>query len=124
MAVNLEAGKIYKASLVRSGVSQRGDWEMVKVVEGRKEITIWPDNKPTGVTEGGEFEIETISSVKYGARKRQNGTWQDDVSITATIKPASTNSYDFDADSFDDGELPWKMDDNPYNLSEDEQLPL
>ena len=124
MAVNLEVGKIYTANMVRSGVSQRGDWEMVKVVEGRKEITIWPDNKPTGLTDGQEFEIEKITSVKYGARKRQNGNWMDDVSCTAIIKPASTNSFDFDVDNFDNGELPWKMDDNPYSIPEDDQLPL
>ena len=124
MAVNLEVGKIYKAAMVRSGVSQRGDWEMVKVVEGRKEITIWPDNKPTGLSDGDEFEITNISSVKYGARKRQNGNWQDDVSCTASLKAASTSSYSFDENTFDDGELPWKMDDNPYSLPEDEQLPL
>ena len=124
MAVNLEVGKIYTAHMVRSGTSSRGDWEMVKVVEGRKEITIWPDNKPTGLTDGSEFEIEEISSVKYGARKRQNGTWQDDVSCTATLKAASTNSFDFNVDEIDDGELPWKMDGNPFGVPEDDQLPL
>lgn len=124
MAVNLEVGKIYTAKMVRSGVSTRGDWEMVKVVEGRKEITIWPDNKPTGLEDGQEFEIVAISGVKYGARKRQDGNWQDDVSCTATLKAASTNSFDFDADNIDDGELPWKMNDNPFGIPEDDQLPL
>ena len=124
MAVNLEVGKIYTANMVRSGVSSRGDCEMVKVKEGRKEITIWPDNKPTGLEDGNEFEITAISGVKYGARKRQDGSWQDDVSCTATLKPASTNSFDFNVDEIDNGELPWKMDDNPFGISEDERLPM
>ena len=107
MAISLEKGNIYTAHMVRSGTSTRGDWEMVKVKDKTKEITIWQ-----------------ISGVKYGARKRQDGRWQDDVSMTAVLKKASTNSFDFDVDNIDDGELPWKMDDNPFGIPEEDQLPL
>lgn len=124
MAVSIEKGKIYTAAMVRSGTSTRGDWEMVKVKDKTKEITIWPDNKPTGLSDGDEFEVVEISGMKYGARKRQDGRWQDDVSCTATLKAASTNSFDFDVNNIDDGELPWKMDGNPFGIPEDDQLPL
>ena len=124
MAVSVEQGKIYTANMVRSGTSQRGDWEMVKVKEKNREITIWPDNRPTGLADGDEFEVVDITGVKFGARKRQNGTWQDDCSCTAVLKKASTNSFEFNADTFDDGNMPWGMNDNPFNIDEEDQLPL
>lgn len=124
MAVNIEQGKIYTANMVRSGMSQRGDWEMVKVKDKNKEITIWPDNRPTGLTDGDEFEIVDITGVKFGARKRQDNRWYDECSVTAILKKASTSSFEFNADTFDDGELPWAMSDSPFSIDEDDQLPL
>lgn len=124
MALALEKGGIYTTTTVRSGTSTRGDWEMVKVKEKMKEITIWPDNRPTGLSDGDEFEIVEITGVKYGSRKRGDGKWWDDVSITAVLKKASTSSFDFNVDNIDDGELPWSMDDSPFGLPVDEQLPL
>lgn len=124
MAVSIEKGKIYTATMVRSGTSSRGDWEMVKVKDKNKEITIWPDNKPTGLSDGDEFEIVDITGVKYGARKRTDGRWQDDVSCTAILKQSSTSSFNFNVDSIDDGEMPWSMDDSPFSVDEEDQLPL
>ena len=124
MAVSVEKGKIYTANMVRSGTSARGDWEMVKVKDKTKEITIWPDNRPTGLADGDEFEVVEITGVKFGARKRGDGRWQDDCSCTAILKKASTSGLSFNIDEFDSGELPWKMDDNPFGMSEDDRLPL
>lgn len=124
MAVSVEKGKIYAANMVRSGTSARGDWEMVKVKDKNKEITIWPDNRPTGLVDGDEFEVVDITGVKFGARKRQDGKWYEECSATAILKKASTSSFDFNVDNFDNGELPWNMSDSPFNIDEDDQLPL
>ena len=124
MAVSVEKGSIYTAVMVRSGTSARGDWEMVKVKDKNREITIWPDNRPTGLADGDEFEVVDITGVKFGARKRQDNKWYDECTMTGILKKASTSSFDFNVDSFDDGELPWKMDDNPFGIPEDDKLPL
>ena len=124
MAVSVEKGSIYTANMVRSGTSSRGDWEMVKVKDKTKEITIWPDNRPTGLADGDEFEVVEITGVRFGARKRSDGGWRDDCSCTAILKKASTTGFDFNADNFEDGELPWKMDDSPFSIDDDDKLPL
>ena len=124
MAVSVEQGKIYTANMVRSGTSARGEWEMVTVKDKNREITIWPDNRPTGLVDGDEFEVVDITGVKFGARKRQDGRWMDDCSCTAILKKASTSSFSFNVDDIDNGELPWTMDDSPFGLPAEDQLPL
>jgi len=129
--VKLEKGGQYRAELVRSGVSQRGDWELIRVSDGKKKsITVWPDNKPSGVVEGGDFVIEEITTVKLGARKDSQGRWFDDVSIEGIVRPAKSVSMDYDTN------LPFTIDDSPFDddnpfapggslyVPEDEQLPL
>ena len=46
--IEIEAGKIYRASFATRGISPRGDWELVKVTDEkqRNDITIFPDNIP------------------------------------------------------------------------------
>ena len=124
MAVSVEKGKIYSANMVRSGTSTRGDWEMVKVRDKNREITIWPDNRPTGLVDGDEFEVVDITGVKFGARKRQDDKWYDECTMTGILKKASTSSFDFNVDNFEDGEIPWTMSDSPFGLPPDDQLPL
>ena len=124
--IEIEEGKIYRASFVTSGISQRGDWELVKVTDEkqRNEITIFPDNIPCGVQQGMEFEVVHIRSVKSGPKKRKDGSWREEASIKGTIKPAATSSFvTDDSDSIDDGELPWTID-NPFGVAEDDRLPL
>lgn len=125
----LEKGKTYTAAMVRTGTSQRGDWEMVKIVDGKNELTIWPDNKPSGVEEGGEFEVVEITGVKYGPRKNKQGVWQKEGSVTAILKPFKSAGASFTIDDVD-GDVPFEVGDNPfapggmYSLPEEDQLPL
>lgn len=123
--VKIEKGGVYTASIVRKGVSSRGDWELIQVRDrGTRSITVWPENKPTGIEQGDEFTVEEILVVKNGARQVK-GEWRDDMSIEAIVRKTETvNRYDFDIDSMtepdttdsplfrelvgdDDGDLPF-----------------
>ena len=127
----------YKAERVRSGNSSRGPWELIVVRENgraKKEITIWANNRPSGVTEGSMFRITKITSLKYGARRDGNNNWRDDVSIEADVEPASFT----DPNGFGDmDDCPFTMSDDPFantdfdsaadpfaSCDEDSQLPL
>lgn len=90
MPIELKAGETYSAVRTRSGDS----YELVVVQEegkGRKQITIWPTNTPSGVSEGGSFRVENIESVKFTSRKDPRGNWRDEVNVNARITP--TMSY-------------------------------
>lgn len=111
--IKLDLTSGFKAALVRSGVSSRGNWELIVVKEegrGKRQITIWPTNAPSGVVEGNLFRIKNIPVVKYGARKDQNGNWRDDVSIEAEVE---SMSYTDNGSAFDD------LDDCPFAMGED-----
>lgn len=109
--VKVEKGGTYRAAIARSGVSSRGDWELVQVRDkGTKSITIWPENKPTGIEQGDEFVVKEITEVKLGARQ-VNGVWKDDFSVGAILEKTQTvNDYDFDIDSFANPDA----DDSPF----------
>lgn len=114
--VELKIGETYEAHRVRSGSNDRGLWELISVRDAgksRKAITIWPDNKPSGVKEGGKFRVKVITSVKNSARQDPKGGWRDDVSITAEVEPleVACNPLDIDASDFDDSLF---NDDNPF----------
>lgn len=90
MPIELKTGETYSAVRARSG----DNYELVVVQEegkGRKQITIWPTNSPSGVTEGGSFRVDAIQSVKFTSRKDPRGNWRDEVNVNARITP--TMSY-------------------------------
>jgi hypothetical protein len=126
--VRIQKGLTYTAKMVRSGVSSRGDWELIKVSDerGRRDITIWPENKPSGVQDGGQFVVEEITEVSYGARKR-NDKWVEDVGVSAIVRPTSTPK-DFGYTIDDVGENPFDSDPfakgGVFELPEDGQLPF
>lgn len=134
--LKLELNKGYTAMRVRNGESSRGVWELIVVKEegkGKKELTIWTTNSPSGVTEGNMFSIKNISSIKYGARRDNNGNWRDDVSLEAEVEPLSyTDNVVFEDLSdmpFDMGADPFAASANSYGGGDpfaemDEQLPL
>lgn len=99
--VKIEKGGVYTATIARTGVSSRGDWELIQVRDkGTRSITIWPENKPTGIEQGDEFIVEEILVVKNGARKMSDGSWREDCSVEAVVRKTNTvNRYDFDIDS-------------------------
>ncbi len=110
--VRIEEGGTYTAAIARTGVSSRGDWELVQVRDkGVKGITIWPENKPTGIQQGDEFIVEKITAVKFGARQIK-GEWKDDISVEAVLRKTTTvNNFEFDIDNFAD-DAP--ADSNPF----------
>lgn len=93
--VQIEAGKNYTAVRKRSGTSQRGDWELLRVVDkgGKQNITVWVTNRPCNVNEGGMFRVESIDSVRFGFKKNSFGQWKPDVAIDAKVSPIES---DFD----------------------------
>jgi hypothetical protein len=110
--LKLELNTGYTAMRVRNGESSRGPWELIVVKEegkGKKEITIWTTNSPSGVTEGNMFTIKNISMVKYGARKDGNGNWRDDVSLEAEVEPMG----------YTDGVVFEDLDDMPFSMGSD-----
>lgn len=110
--LKLELNTGYTAMRVRNGESSRGHWELIVVKEegkGKKEITIWATNSPSGVTEGNMFRIKSVSMVKYGARKDGNGNWRDDVSLEAEVEPMG----------YTDGVVFEDLDDTPFSMGSD-----
>lgn len=107
--IELKLNEPLLATRQKTGTSQHGDWELISVKEenGKKTMTIWTTNAPSGVTEGGTFAIESIDSVKYGSRKGQDGKWYDDFSIRARVKPLENAAGAF-------SELPGGNDDFPF----------
>lgn len=87
--IEVKPGSVFTASVHKKGVSQGGEWEFVSIKEekGRKTMTVWASNIPSGVEEGQPFIVEKIDRVKYGSRKVAD-KWFDEVTITAVIKPA------------------------------------
>lgn len=126
--VRLAKGEVYKAERVRSGNSPKGEWELIVVKNGKDELALWPTKVPSGVTEGGEFRIESIENVtkkkvayKDGKlckdRSVKDVEWRTEVDLNATVTPVGFSEAPFD---FDDP--PFMFDDNPFDS--DDTLPL
>lgn len=118
--LKLELNTGYTAMRVRSGESSRGPWELIVVKEegkGKKEITIWTTNSPSGVIEGNMFRIKNVSLIKYGARKDNYGNWKDDVSIEAEVEPIGYAGGDVFEDIGDISDCPFTIED-PFTNSE------
>ena len=107
--LELEKDGIYEALRVRSGTSVKGDWELIVVKadgRGRQKITIFPDNKPSGVKEGGKLIVKEIHSVTVKATKNADGTFGADVTtVSATVKPCADIDGVDDLDDFSDTDL-------------------
>ena len=124
----LSIGNIYLAEWSYSGENSRGKYEMLKVVneKGRDEITIFVNNKPSGIARGDRFCLNKVTDVirkkrkgsvwNYETKQKEEG-WILDVEINADV-----TRVDNDLDGLD-GSLPDEFagaDDLPW----DEQLPL
>lgn len=100
--LRVQTGGEYTAARVRSGSSERGDWELV-VIKGenraRQELTVYPTNMPCGVTEGEKFTLNSITGVQMKKRRDADGNWtKEEVSIMAEIRPLAPNELeDFDS---------------------------
>ena len=111
-------GERYTASTFRSGESERGAWEMIKIADanGKNELTVFPANVPTGVVENGDFIVRDIIEVRVGFRKsKKDDKWYQETNVTAELE-AIKSDIDIDLD----GDLPWAEGD----LMDDIGLPL
>ena len=93
MATGIEKGMALTANLVKSGTNKDGDaWELIIVKDsgkGKRDISVFSDNAPSGVQTGDTFSVDDIRLVKWGARKDRNGYWHDFVSVNGTVKRIS-----------------------------------
>lgn len=127
MPNKLIVGEIYRAERFRTGESARGRWELVSVKDDRKknEITIFPVNIPTGVTERGQFRIKKIVSMTNGMKKDREGKWSVNVTCEAEIEAITSDipgfgddlpGIDVDVDpvwsAADAAKTPWDDDDD------------
>lgn len=88
--VRIEKDGIYKAKRVRWGENNHGKWELVVVAgdKGRQEITIFPENVPSGVNEDCAFRVDDISAVEVKVQKNKDGTWgKEKTRVEAFISP-------------------------------------
>lgn len=117
--IRVERGNVYTAFRYRSGISDKGRWEVIMVRESgpsKQEMTIFPANLPSGVSEGAKFKVKDILSVTRKKRKDAEGKWtMTDVCILANVElmnseeinlngdlPFSLDAYDDDADELND----------------------
>ena len=64
--------------------------EMIKAGKGKRDISVFSDNAPSGVQTGDTFSVDDIRLVKWGARKDRNGYWHDFVSVNGVVKQISS----------------------------------
>lgn len=95
--VKIEIGGEYKATRVRSGENDRGEWELVVVkAEGRarQNLTIFPTNIPTGIHEGDIFKVNKIEGVAVKQKKDSNGNWTlQDTNVWAELEKVSSDAF-------------------------------
>lgn len=88
--INIELGQPLRAHTVRGGSNHKGDWELIKVQEekGKKSVSIWVMDAPSGVVEGGTFRVEDIVALTCKSRN-VNGKWYDEVNIRGHVSALS-----------------------------------
>lgn len=101
--IRIEVGGVYKAHRVRSGTSEKGDWELVAVrAEGkeRREVTLFIDNLPSGIKEGDKFRVRYIEAFTVNAQKDARGEWRNDRTSAVVnidiVEKADPCDVDFD----------------------------
>lgn len=100
--IRVEKGGVYTAYRFRSGVSERGRYEVVMVREdgrSKQEMTIFPAVVPSGLYEKCKFEVTDILGVSRKKRKDLNGAWtQVDVCVDAEVRLIKDPVLDDDTD--------------------------
>lgn len=104
--VEIRKGEVIRAESPKSGTSSRGDYFMLRMKgeKGSDTITIWNEDGFT-CSDGDMVVVTDILSVKRSKRK-YNGKWYDETSITAKLDPFDMPSA-FSALSGADEELPF-----------------
>lgn len=110
--VTIKVGEVYEAEKFKHGTTDKGDYEFILVRDEKKKkaVTIWVQNIPCNVVEGGKFRVTRLDEVQYKARKFQE-KWLDEVNVKATVEPIvdwQTAQQGFGMMPDDDGgELPF-----------------
>lgn len=61
----IERGSVFTALSVKSGETNKGDWELINVaMKGSQQFTIFVENRPCGVKDGDKFTIKDIKAVE------------------------------------------------------------
>lgn len=108
--VKLEKGGIYRASMVKSGETDRGRWQLVKVAEEKRKSggAVFFVSNPIPLAEGGMFHIKNIEAVTWKAKKGQDGQWKDVTDVQIDIEPVDGAGTQATVDDVDtSGELPF-----------------
>lgn len=106
--VKIEKGGTYRAYRVRSGVSEKGPWELIAIKGDkgdRREMTLYVINYPSNIREFEEFKVTGIESVQVNAEKDVNGEWtRTKVSARVYVETAlPCNPFDVLGDDYDGG---------------------
>jgi len=96
--------EVYEAKRFRSGVTLKGPWELIVVDDerGKNEVTLFPVNVPSHITEGCKFRVLEIKRLKAGFRKKDDGSWSPNTSADVIVEPIIT-----DVEGFEDDGDPW-----------------
>ena len=90
-ATEVNVGVTCKALKAKSGNSSKGDWELLVVgnENGKNEVNIWVNNRPSGVPVNGMFTVTKITGVKFGYKKREwqgQDKFEPKIDINADVK--------------------------------------
>ena len=109
--IHINVGEIYSCDRFRSGVSEKGRWEVVSVIEEarfgktKQEVTIFPATRPSGLYENCLFRVNRILGVARKKKKDREGNWTlTDVCIDADVELIEKGTVNVD------GDLPFSFD--------------
>ena len=83
-------------AVVAQSVKSGENWEMIKVKgtgKDRKTVTLWVDNRPSGIREGDSFKVTKIVDVKYASKQLQDGTWRDEFSMNVHVQKVGPGGW-------------------------------
>ena len=91
--VEIQPGGVYRAAMVKSGTTDRGEWQLVKVADEKRKsggATFFVSNPVPGLAEGDSFRVDSVVTMKWKAKqsKKHPGEWEDVVDVTLHISRA------------------------------------
>lgn len=112
--VEIQPGGVYRAAMVKSGTTDRGEWQLVKVADEKRKsggATFFVSNPIPGLAEGDSFRVDNAVNLKWKAKqsKKHPGEWDDVVDVTLHISRADGSAGPEFAEIEDDadGQLPF-----------------
>ena len=104
----IKTGEIYKADLVKSGNTDKGNWQLLVVKEKKKQMAIWAV-EPIDIVAGGSFKVESIVDAALKSKKGADDKWYDQVEIHASVVAISKieTTSEMEEPVINDVELPF-----------------